>query len=1253
MRAALQLFLGTLLVAASAAASLPLSTPVTPVDPPSGAAHRRLSSTTKAPITSAPTHHGETKAPTHHGADETNGTTGAPSEHHAAGGHTAAHASGHTPKPYDPTGGILFAAVISVAFGLAFQMIGLQIKSAGLTNLLPYTVCLLFAGIGIGLFSTSSFVNERYEALESDEAKRESIWWWFHTTSAWADSDPHFLLFLFLPALIYASASNINYHVFRIQRIQILTLAGIGVVFATLLTGLPVMAIMGWDFDTAMTFGAMVSATDPVAVVALLGELGAPESLSIVIEGESLFNDGTAYVFFMIFKNRMTAAAMGTEAMTVGEGVLYFCRLAFGGALCGLIIGFAVISILRVTSDEMTEVCLTIIAAYGSFIAAEALEMSGVLSVVFVGLVIARAGKTRFTNHHGIVHFWHTIEFLANTILFVVAGVIMAVRCLDSDIIQDTPYLILIYLLCNVVRFVVTFGLGYTVLIHTGFRTRWQELTVMSYAGLRGAVGLALALIINHEPSIDEPTRKRFLFHMAGIALLTLLINGVTTGPIVKALGFTTQLWACRGSYNSVTGEIYAKLVKLVADMKRHPELKFADWIKVWEHMPVYTRAPPEPTRLGTMACALPFPLHSSQYRDDATWEGIRPFVEQALSAEDAKEVETFMRASLSNELFLKKVDAKFSIAETRDPALKLLWRSVERRDGSGAVSNPNPCAPRQVSREEYVELSGKAKQLTDLPIAYREIFVRDKWAELTEARRRYLSLVRAGYWHSLGEGTVGQDTARVLLGATEKCMDAVLQHPLLPAGLETRMTTEVNEWIYLDSLCCIGRVRKLIYNHLTSPTSRKLYCARFAHILANMTISGQYDTIVDLTNCFIDVHMHVGESFQHEYSSMHPIILDMVASEGLRCILQARSARQECPLETENGRNVLTKHAIRRCLHMQRTLIDEMLHEGKCEPFEADLLGEALMVQENKLMLRPPISMKDPNMQTLKIVSFFTKASLATLDHCNAMAEVLQFSQGELIYAQGDGPSDVLIIADGVVDLYRKNLKWAAQRIINGARANAGGKQKHAPVRLSAGKESAEANGHFDYAPASEATLMAYHADQMTNDLVVAVQKATDVRSISKQVSARMDKVTNEIINRTVGIVADADVQGEIVFEEDAETKLGCIVDTLHMNGCVGALSVLTNHRRYGTARARTKVFAIRMKREHFLELTESDRMLRGRPHESDSADAQISKHLIMEAAVLAAQLYFTKGGLSGHPVSVVWWSRSVPQLFPPTALL
>ena len=126
MRAAHQLFLlGTLLFAASVAASLPLSTPVTPVDPPSGAAHRRLSSTTKAPITSAPTHHGETKAPTHHGADETNGTTGAPSEHHAAGGHTAAHASGHTPKPYDPTGGILFAAVISVAFGLAFQMIGL------------------------------------------------------------------------------------------------------------------------------------------------------------------------------------------------------------------------------------------------------------------------------------------------------------------------------------------------------------------------------------------------------------------------------------------------------------------------------------------------------------------------------------------------------------------------------------------------------------------------------------------------------------------------------------------------------------------------------------------------------------------------------------------------------------------------------------------------------------------------------------------------------------------------------------------------------------------------------------------------------------------------------------------------------------------------------------------------------------------------------------------------------------------------
>ena len=1142
-----------------------------------------------------------------------NATHGAAAEHEGGGSHGSQHATSH-----DPTGGILFALVVSIAIGLIFQITTTQMKSGGCPSFLPYTVLLLFAGIGVGLVSNLDAVTEHVSGLTLEEKKR-STWWTLHSINVWANADPHFLLFLFLPALIYASASNINYHVFRIQRMQILTLAGVGVVFATLLTGIPVMAIFGWDFDTAMTFGAMVSATDPVAVVSLLSELGAPESLSIVIEGESLFNDGTAYVFFMIFRNRMIAAATGTEAMTLGGGVVYFCRLAFGGAACGMALGFIVVQILRFTSDEMTEVCLTIVAAYGSFAIAEALEMSGVLSVVFVGLTIARAGKTRFTDHHGIQHFWHTIEFLANTVLFVVAGVIMAVRCLDMEILKDAPLLVLVYLLCNVVRFIVTFGLGYTVLKHTGFRTRWQELAVMSYAGLRGAVGLALALIINHADDIEEGVRKRFLFHMAGIALLTLLVNGVTTGPIVKKLGFTTQLYACRGSYNAVTRSIYHELVTLIADMKRHPELKFADWVKVWEHMPIYTRAPPQPTKLGVM-CA-------PRFRTDATWDGIKSSVEAVLSAEDAKEVEAFMRGSFAAELFLRKVDNKFSIAETRDPALKMLWNTIEDASvgGEDSSSADKSGLPARVTKEEYARLAGMATKLTDLPIAYREIFVRDKWAEITEARRRYLSLVSAGYWHSLGEGLVGQDTARVLLGAVSKCKDAVLKHTILPADLETRMTTEIDEWVHLARLCRLGRVRKLIYAQLTSPTSRKLYCSHLVHILANMTISGQYDTIVDLTNCFIDVHMHVAEQFQHEYSTMHPIILNMVSNEGLRCILQARSARQECPLETENGRNVLTKHAIRRCLKMQRSLIEEMVHEGKCEPFEADLLNEALMVQENKLMLRPPISLKDPNMQTLKIVSFFTKSSPHTLEHCNTMGDVIQFSKGELIFSQRDGPSDVLIVADGVVDIYRKNLKWAGERVM--ARLK---KKKARTAHLaSTGTVASEDT----YKPAAEATLMAFHAKQVTNSLVAGIEKATDVRAFGRQMSARLNQLSQDVFDKTVGAVAKAEVQGELVFDEDAE-NLGCIVDTLHMDGVVGALSVLMNHRRYGTARARTKVFAIRIKREDFLELTESDRILRGRQHDADSADAQISQHLIKEAAVMAAQLYFSGNGLSGHPV-------------------
>ena len=173
-----------------------------------------------------------------------------------------------------------------------------------------------------------------------------------------------------------------------------LLLAVPGVIMSALLTALVAIYVMypDWSLSTGITFGAMLSATDPVAVVALLHELGAAKQLALLIEGESLFNDGSALVVFIVFLDFM----VGQEPVrTEGETVGFFMRLAVGGVAFGWLMGKIMVAMLKVARlDVMTQITITVVCAYLTFIVAEteAVEVSGVLAVVSAGLVMAAHG---------------------------------------------------------------------------------------------------------------------------------------------------------------------------------------------------------------------------------------------------------------------------------------------------------------------------------------------------------------------------------------------------------------------------------------------------------------------------------------------------------------------------------------------------------------------------------------------------------------------------------------------------------------------------------------------------------------------------------------------------------------------------------------------------------------------------------------------------------------------------------------------
>ena len=250
--------------------------------------------------------------------------------------------------------------------------------------------------------------------------------------NSWSQIDPHLLLLLFLPALIFESAFNSDWHIFKVEMAQVLLMAGPMLLVSTGLSALMMRYILRYDgeftFTAALLFGSIISATDPVAVVVLLKELGASRRLATLIEGESLLNDGTAMVVFLVIID----IVKGAEP-SVGDIFIKFCRLSIGGPILGIAVGAIVTFMLkRIHNNFILEVNTTIFGSYLMFFLAEStdLHVSGILALVALGLYMTRSGKYRISaeSEHAVHHVWGYIGFVAETVIFILTGLIMGQR---------------------------------------------------------------------------------------------------------------------------------------------------------------------------------------------------------------------------------------------------------------------------------------------------------------------------------------------------------------------------------------------------------------------------------------------------------------------------------------------------------------------------------------------------------------------------------------------------------------------------------------------------------------------------------------------------------------------------------------------------------------------------------------------------------------------------------------------------------
>ncbi|MCD4793326.1 MAG: cation:proton antiporter [Bacteroidales bacterium] len=464
----------------------------------------------------------------------------------------------------------LFFIIIALVIGAATRHFFRKIP-------LPFTVLLLLFGIGLGLLN-------RFGLFEGwGETISLSLKWAGHI-------NPHAILFIFLPILIFEAAYAMDLHTFKKTVTNSIILAVPGIILALIMSGglailLKTMnvGLLSWEWNIALMFGAVISATDPVAVVALLKELGASKKLGTLIEGESLLNDGTAIVIFMVFFTAITGSASDTHV------VLEFSRVAIGGILIGVIIGAVVIAwVKRVFNDALVEISIIIAAAYLVFFVAEHfMQMSGVLAIVAFGLAMAGIGKTRISPkvEHFLHKFWELAAFFANTIIFIIVGVVIAQRAEFTLI--DFAVLGIFYIGIHIIRAIIII-MFYPAMKRIGYGLNKKEATVLWYGALRGAIGLALALVVVNldDKYISAEIRNQFFFITAGIVTLTLLVNATTMKFIVNKLGLSKIAPAKALMIINAKQYLRSSTENAIERLKKDRFISNADWNSVKEYLP-------------------------------------------------------------------------------------------------------------------------------------------------------------------------------------------------------------------------------------------------------------------------------------------------------------------------------------------------------------------------------------------------------------------------------------------------------------------------------------------------------------------------------------------------------------------------------------------------------------------------------------------------------------------------------------------
>ncbi len=333
-----------------------------------------------------------------------------------------------------------------------------------------------------------------------------------------------------LSFLLFAGALHINLNDLAERKWSIGSLASVGVLLSTFLVGSAAWWLLGalgigMPYLYCLLFGALISPTDPIAVLGLLKTAGAPKSLETKIAGESLFNDGVGIVVFLA----LLEVASGHHAVNAGEVTLLFVQEVVGGALFGLGLGYVAYRMLKSVDNYQVEVLITLALVFGGYALANSLHLSGPIAIVLAGLLIGNHGRafgmSETTRHHLDV-FWELIDEILNAVLFVLIGLeVMVLTFTRAHLVAG---LLLIPIVLGA-RFV---GVGIPITVLRLFRSFTPgAVRILTWGGLRGGISVALALSL---PA--GPERETILTVTYILVVFSIVVQGLTLQRLMRRI---------------------------------------------------------------------------------------------------------------------------------------------------------------------------------------------------------------------------------------------------------------------------------------------------------------------------------------------------------------------------------------------------------------------------------------------------------------------------------------------------------------------------------------------------------------------------------------------------------------------------------------------------------------------------------------------------------------------------------------------